>query len=63
MATIEEYKKKNGKITYHFQKRVKDPLTKKYKYYYKTWDNPDNLTGVRLKKNLGSCWGWMGIRD
>lgn len=52
MATIEEYKKKNGKITYHFQKRVKNPLTGKYKYYYGSWNNPDNLTGVRLDKEL-----------
>ena len=52
MATIEKYTKKNGKITYHFQKRVKNPLTGKYKYYYGSWNNPDNLVGVRLKKAL-----------
>lgn len=52
MATIEEYKKKNGKTTYHFQKKVKNPLTGEFKYYYGSWNNPDNLVGVRLKKAL-----------
>lgn len=52
MATIEKYIKKNGQITYHFQTKTKNPLNGKIKYFYKTWNNPENLTGVRLEKAL-----------
>lgn len=52
MATIEKYVKKNGKISYHFQTKTRNPLDGKIKYFYKTWNNPENLTGVRLEKAL-----------
>ncbi len=52
MATIDTYTKKNGKISYNIQIKVKDPITEKVKTKSTTWHNPDNLTGVRLERAL-----------